>query len=185
MSEPGSTDPPAAASPSDLIAVGRVTRPHGIHGFVAVLPLSEVEGRFEPGSRLLFGESSTRRLTVVERRGHPGKPLLRFEGVSDRTGAEELAGQYLFVPESESPDLPPGEYWPHQLVGLKVVTADGRDLGRLREVLQNVANDIWIARTLDGTETLVPALKDVVLEVDLAAGRIVVAEIPGLTVPEA
>jgi 16S rRNA processing protein RimM len=86
----------------------------------------------------------------------------------------------LLVPEHTVPQAPDGAYWVHQVVGLEVVTEAGRSLGRVAEVLHNPANDIWVTRGPE-TEVLVPALRDLVLDVDLAAGRIVVREVEGLT----
>lgn len=170
------------------VAVGRVTRAHGIRGEVAVLPLTEVESRFEPGSRLFAGERGDRPLVVADVRGTAARPLVSFEGVEDRTSAEALAGVYLFVPASELPDLPEGRFWPHEIVGCEVVTETGRSLGTVREIMHTQANDLWAARGEPGTpqerETLVPALRDVVVEVDVGARRIVVREVPGLTAPE-
>jgi 16S rRNA processing protein RimM len=165
------------------IAVGRVTRAHGVKGEVAVLPLTEVPARFEPGSRLFAGESARRPLTVAASRTHHHRSLVRFEEVADREVAEALSGTYLFVPAADAPPLPEGAYWPHQLVGCEVVTASGRSLGAVREVLHTGANDVWVADGPEG-EVLIPALHEVVRTVDLDARRIVVAEIPGLTVPE-
>jgi 16S rRNA processing protein RimM len=172
-----------AADP-EFIAVGRITRAHGVHGEVAVLPLSQVETRFEPGSRLLAGPEH-RRITVASERPHGNRLLVAFEEIADRTQAEALAGAYLFVPAAEVAPPPPGEFWPHQLVGSRVRTEGGRDLGRVAEVVHGPANDLWVARTDDGAEVLIPALKDVVLEVDVAGRNVLVAEVPGVTVPEA
>jgi 16S rRNA processing protein RimM len=167
----------------DRVAVGRISRAHGIQGEVAVLPLSEVETRFQPGSRVFAGEGLNRPLTVSAARPHRKGLLVRFRELPDRTAAETLAGTYLFVPVDELPSLPPGEYWPHQIVGSEVVTDGGRPLGSVGEVVHTVANDIWIARSAEGGEVLVPALKDVVISVDVDARRIVVRELPGITVP--
>jgi 16S rRNA processing protein RimM len=166
------------------VAVGRITRAHGIHGAVAILRLTEVDERFDEGSRLLLGPGGDRVLTVVERKGHRDRPLVRFEGVRDRTQAEALTGCYVFVPASDAPELPPGQYWEHELLDLSVVTESGRSLGTVTQVLRTTANDIWVTTAPDGTETLVPALKDVVVSVDPGERRITVADIPGLTAPE-
>jgi 16S rRNA processing protein RimM len=163
------------------VAVGRISRAHGVKGEVAVLPLTDVGSRFEPGSRL-FTDLGERTLVVAASRPHRHRTLVAFEGVPDRTAAEALQGAYLFVPASQTPSLPEGEYWPHQLIGCEVVTESGRSLGRLREVMRTQANDVWAAAG-PGGETLVPALKDVVVSVDLPARRVVVRDIPGLTVP--
>jgi 16S rRNA processing protein RimM len=163
---------------ADAVAVGRVTRVHGIHGEVAVLPLSEVEGRFDPGSVLALGDG--RRLTVERVRPDRGRLLVTFREIPDRTAAEALPGEYLLVEASDVPPAPEGAFWPHQLVGSEVVTDGGRTLGTLVEVIANPANDLWVARSDDGAEVLIPALRDVVVHVDLEARRITVRPIPGL-----
>jgi 16S rRNA processing protein RimM len=164
------------------VAVGRITRTHGVKGEVAVLPLSDVGSRFEAGSTLFLEEREDRPLTVMASRPHQQRLLVAFRGVQDRTSAEALRGRYLFVPASSAPHLPEGEYWAHDLVGCDVLTEEGRSLGRIREVLHTQANDVWVAEGAAG-EVLIPALKEVVREVDVAGRRVVVREIPGLTSP--
>jgi 16S rRNA processing protein RimM len=165
------------------VAVGRATRAHGIHGEVAVLSLTDVAARFEAGSRVFAGEDGSRPLTVTGSRPHRDRVLVRFEEIPDRTAAEALSGTYLFVPADSSPDLPEGEFWPHQIVGAEVRTESGRSLGTITEIVRTQANDVWVA-TGAGGESLIPALKDLVVSVDLPAGLVVVREVPGLTVPE-
>jgi 16S rRNA processing protein RimM len=170
-------------SPPEWVAVGRVTRAHGVKGEVAVLVLSEVPERFEPGARVFVGESEERPLTVSTSRPHRQRLLVTFEEVGERDAAEALQGSYLFVPAAAAPDLPSGAFWTHELVGSEVVTETGRRLGLVHEVIHTPANDVWVARAEDGTEVLIPALKDTVADVDVAGRRVVVREIPGLTVP--
>jgi 16S rRNA processing protein RimM len=163
------------------VAVGRVTRAHGVAGEVAVLVLSEVAERFEAGAVVYLEDG--RALTVQDSRPHGGSVLVKFREIRDRDRAQGLVGALLVVPESMSPNLPEGSWWDYQLVGCEVVTESGRSLGALREVIHTPANDVWSAVGGD-IETLVPVLKDVIVSVDVAARRIVVREIPGLTVPE-
>ena len=170
--------------PVQWVAVGRITRAHGIRGEVKVLPLTDVEDRFTPPSRLFVGESGDRPLTVSASRPDRGRLLVHFEEVPDRTAAEALTGAYLFVPATSSPPLPEGEFWPHQLIGAEVLTDTGRSLGTLREVVHTNANDVWVARDDGGAESLVPALRDVIVSVDTGARRVVVREVPGLTAPD-
>src|SRR5437588_3277658 len=152
----------AEADNGGRIAVGGITRAHGVKGEVAVLVLTEVERRFEPGSRLRLEDGPA--LTVSGTRHHRGKLLVRFEEVQDRTAAEPLAGRYLFVRTAEVPAAPAGSFWPHELVGCEVLTDTGRSLGTISEVILGEANDVWVASAGD-RETLVPALKDVVVSV--------------------
>lgn len=164
------------------MVVGRVTKVHGLRGEIAIRVFSDNPNRFAPGSRVFLEDG--RALTVAVAREHGGRLLVTFEGVEDRTAAEALRGLTLVVPESMLPSLPPGEYWPHQLVGCEVLTESGRRLGTLTEVVPNAANDLWVAVDDEGTETLVPALTDVIVSVDLATNAILVRDVPGLTIPD-
>jgi 16S rRNA processing protein RimM len=160
------------------IAVGRITRAHGIRGEVSVVVLSEVEARFEPGSNLRLEDG--RALTVRTSRPNRGRLLVTFEDVQNRTAAEPLAGSYLFVERTDVPEPPTDAFWPHDLEGSEVITEGGRSLGTITEIVHGEANDIWVARD-DGRETLVPALRDVVVSVDVPGKRVVIREVPGLT----
>jgi len=164
------------------VVVGRITRAHGIKGDVAVFVISEVEGRFDEGATVWLEDG--RSLTIASSRRHGDRTIVRFREVRDRTGAEALAKALLVVPESASPELPEGSWWDHQLVGCRVGTENGRDLGELRDVIHTAANDVWSVIDDVGTETLIPVLHDVLVDVDVTEKRIVVKEIPGLTIPE-
>jgi len=164
------------------VAVGRITRPHGIHGEVAVLVISEVEDRFAAGATVWLEDGRT--LTIDASRRHGDRMLVRFREVTDRTQAEALAKALLVVPETMSPELPEGSWWDHELIGARVLTDTGRDLGELTDVIHTSANDVWSVVDEAGTETLIPVLRDVLADVDVTAKHIVVHEIPGLTLPE-
>jgi 16S rRNA processing protein RimM len=164
-------------SSEELLAVGRITRAHGIRGEVAVLNLSEVPARYEPGSVLRLEDG--RRLTVERARTHAHRLLVKFEEVPDRNEAEALRGEVLLVASDLAPSPPEGAYWVHQMVGMEVVTEGGREVGRIAEVLHNPANDVWVTRAGD-REVLVPAVHDIVAVVDLEAGRVTVREVDGL-----
>jgi 16S rRNA processing protein RimM len=161
------------------VAVGRITRAHGVQGEVAVLVISEVPGRFADGATVWLEDG--RSLTVESSRPHKDRLLVRFRGVDDREQAEALQKALLVVPESSSPELPEGSWWDHRIVGCALETDAGRPLGTVREVIHTAANDVWSVVDDAGTETLIPVLQDVLVEVDVDVGRIVVREIPGLT----
>ena len=164
------------------VVVGRITRAHGVTGEVAVQVISEVSGRFDDGATVWLEDGRT--LTVESSRPHKDRLLVRFRGVQDRAQAEALQKALLLVPESTSPRLPEGSWWDHRIVGCAVQTDTGRALGTIRDVIHTSANDVWSAVDEEGKETLVPVLRDVILDVDTDAKRIVVREIPGLTAPE-
>jgi 16S rRNA processing protein RimM len=104
--------------------------------------------------------------------------------VQTREQAEALQRALLVVPESLSPELPEGSWWDHRIVGCVIETDTGRALGTVHDVIHTAANDVWSAIDDEGTETLIPVLRDVILDVDMDAKRIVVREIPGLTAPD-
>jgi 16S rRNA processing protein RimM len=162
------------------VAVGLITRAHGVGGEVAVRVLTEVPGRFADGSTLWLEDGRT--LTVASSRTHGDRLLVRFREVRDREQAVALQKAFLVVPESTSPALPEGSWWDHQIEGCVVETETGLVLGTVREVIHTAANDVWSAVDDAGTETLIPVLKDLIVTVDVDARRIVVREIAGLTV---
>lgn len=164
------------------VVVGIVTGVHGLRGEVSVQNRSDNPDRWTPGGTVFREDGSA--LTIVASRRHGRRLLVSFDGVSDRSSAEALRGTVLVVPESSLPDLAEGEYWAHQLEGCEVRTVSGRILGTIREVIPNPANDLWVAVDDTGRETLVPALADLLIDVDVAARTILVDDVPGLTGPE-
>ena len=165
-------------SQEPTVAVGRITRAHGLSGEVAVLVLSDVPDRFAPGAVVQLEDGRT--LTVSASRPHKDRMLVTFREVADRTAAEALQRAILVVPESSSPPLPEGSWWDHQLKGCSVRTEDGRALGELREVIHTAANDVWSVVDAEGVETLIPVLREVIVDVDVGAKRIVVRTVAGL-----
>ncbi len=160
------------------LAVGRIARAHGIRGELSIEPLSEVEERYARGSVLRLEDGRT--LTVASTRTHGHRLLVRFQEIADRTAAEALRGQVLLVAASDAPPIEEaGRFWVHEVVGLEAVTEEGRSLGRIREVLHNPANDLWVAHG-DAGQALIPAVRDVIVGVDRDAGRVVVRDLPGL-----
>ena len=173
------------------LVVGRVGRAHGVRGEVSVqVRTDDPEGRFAPGTVLAIDPAALGPLTVGSVRWHLGRLLVRFDGLDDRTRAEELAGALLLV-DSAAVGTPedPDEFNDHDLIGLVAVTVAGDRVGTVTDVLHHgqdllvisVAGD---AGAGDGAgETLVPFVRAIVPEVDIAAGRLVLDPPPGLLDP--
>lgn len=183
MGDAGGTGP-------GTIVVGRIGKPHGIKGEVSVEPRTdEPDRRFAVGAQL---QTQSKRpenadrlpvpsiLTVAGSRWHSGRLLVRFEELQDRTAAEEARGTMLAIPldPDERPD-DPDEFYDHQLVGLQVLTTDGREVGVLKEISHGTAQDLLVIAT-DGADVLVPFVAQLVPEVDVQGGRILVEDLPGL-----
>ena len=152
--------------------MGQIGAAFGLDGAVKVVPLTDFSDRFDRGSLLLIDGAEHR---VEWSRPAPGGLVMKLVGVDDRAAAEVYRGRYLEIDEHAGRPAGEGRFYHHQLIGLDVVTASGRALGRIEEVLERPANDVWVSR--DGTvEHLIPATKDAVVSVDLDAGRIVVAD---------
>lgn len=159
--------------------VGRIGRPHGLRGEVAVQVRTDFpDQRFAVGAHLR-GDAG-RVLTVETVRPHRGVLLVRFAGITDREAAAELCGHTLLVDAAALPDLDDAdEFYDHQLEGLAAVRSDGTALGTVREVLHAPASDLLVLDT-DHGEVLVPFVRAIVPEVDLASGRVVVDPPAGL-----
>lgn len=159
--------------------VGRVGRPHGLRGEVTVqVRTDSPEQRFIPGAR--FGAGAGRTLTVDAVRPHAGMLLVRFVGIPDRAAAQTLQGILLTVEITELPELAdPDEFYDHQLEGLVAVRRDGVVLGTVREIVHAPASDLLVLETGKGA-ALVPFVRAIVPEVDLATGRVVLDPPAGL-----
>jgi 16S rRNA processing protein RimM len=150
--------------------VGRIGRAHGLRGEVVVgVSTDEPEERFALGS--VF-DTDRGPLTVETVRWHSGQLLVRFAGSSDRNAAEELRGLWLGIDsDTLPPPVDPDEFRDYDLVGLAVETMDGRAVGVVTDIA-HLGQDLLEVRAPDGGQVLVPFVKAIVPEVDLAAGRI-------------
>lgn len=151
-----------------MVAIGRVVKPHGIRGEVAVEVLSDVPGRFDAGGVVTLAGAPA---TIASTRPHQGRLLVRFEGVDDRTAAERLRGRLI---EAEAVDLTGQDtYYAHELVGMAVVAEDGADLGRVTALIElppTAGYDLLEVTRPDGSSWLLPAVDDFVEVEDTAAG---------------
>jgi len=167
----------SAKAGESLVLVGEITVPFGILGQVKMRPLMENPQALTklPGARLRFpnGREETRRVSAV--RMHQDAALVSLEGVDDRNAAETLRGVSVLIQQDELPPLEPDAYYESQLLGLRVETESGRDLGRIKKVHFYPANDVY-----ETDVALIPAIADVVVQVDLAEGRLLVRDLPGL-----
>jgi 16S rRNA processing protein RimM len=169
--------------PDGCLAVGHIVGVHGLRGEVKVELYTDFPERFAQGETLLLGADLSE-VEIIGVRPHKQNLLMHFGGVVDRTAAERLRGLWLFVPESEAAELADDVYWIHDIIGLRVLEADGRVLGEIVQVLATGANDVYIVRPgagqNRGQEILLPAIPDVVLAIDLAQGTMTVRVPDGL-----
>jgi 16S rRNA processing protein RimM len=154
-------------------------KPHGLRGELAMKVYTDFPERLEPGTLLYIGDAYEPK-AIQSVRWNKDTLLVRFEGITDRDQAEGLRSQWVLVRSDDRPLLPPGEYYHHQLIGLDVVDQSGSGIGKVGEILSTGANDVLVIAGKDGEELLIPATEEVLIEIDLDGGRLVVNLIPGL-----
>jgi 16S rRNA processing protein RimM len=162
----------------DYVVVGRIGPAHGLRGDVFVEPRTdEPARRFAPGAVLRTAAGT---LTVADSRIHSGRLVVRFAELGDRNAAEAARGTELtaVVDATERPE-DPEEFYDHQLVGLRVETTQGEVVGELGRIEHNAAQDLLVIRTPE-REVLFPFVSELVPEVDVPGGRIVIDDRPGL-----
>ena len=152
--------------------IGRVVAPFGTRGEVRVRPETDFPERFaglrEVCLELPDGRAEMGR--VVQARITPKGALVQFQGCDDRAQAEELRGAWVKIRPSMAIPLPAGSYYIHEIVGLRVFTEEGRDLGEVTEVICSPANDVYVVG-----EVMIPAVRESVREISVEKGTMTVA----------
>jgi 16S rRNA processing protein RimM len=153
--------------------VGRIVGAHGVRGEAKMEIYTDDPDRLLDLRRVYFDDDPTpRRLASV--RLHGRQALLSFPEVTDRDAADALRGTIVRISGSQARPLDEGEFYHYQLIGLAVYLESGELIGRLTEIIAAGAVDVYVVRDPAGREQLFPALKDVVLEIDPQADRVVV-----------
>jgi 16S rRNA processing protein RimM len=169
-----------------LVTVGRIGRAHGIKGEVGmIVRTDEPDRRFADGAVLMTETKPARALTVESSRWHSGRLLVKFVEAPDRTAAENLRNLAVQaeIAEEERPE-DPEEYYDRELIGLTVRTTDGEQAGEVIDVVHLPSQDLLEIRRPGGNAVLVPLVEELVPEIDLGEGFVLVADRPGLLDPE-
>ena len=162
------------------VVVARVGKAHGLRGEVTVQVLTGApDERFVPGATFVTDPPEAGPLVLRSARDNNGILLLGFEHTNDRSGAEELRGTKLLA-DVLIDDEEEEAWYERDLVGLKVVTVGGVEVGEVTALESRPAQDLLVLRLTDGREVLVPFVKAIVPEVDIRGGRVVLDPPPGL-----
>ena len=173
----------AVVVPPGYLAVGQIVGAHGLNGELKVEAYSDFPDRFAPGATLYLGED-LEEVQVATVRPHKTHLLVNLDEIGDRNEAEDVRGLWLYVPEADAAELEEGQYWIHDIIGLQVVTVDGVQVGKITDVMATGANDVYVVRPAGdingGRDVLLPAIADVVEQVDLQNGLMIVRLLEGL-----
>lgn len=160
-----------------MIALGKIIKPHGVHGEAKIKPFLEDVLRSLTGKTLTLSPEKggpALRLKLESVRGAGKTIIVKLEGLDTPERVKELCPATLSAPREMTPDLPAGEYYYEEIVGLPVYDTKGEQVGELEDVILVGERDVWIIRKTDGGEMMVPHIPEVVKKVDIASGAIVI-----------
>lgn len=162
-----------------FLVIAKLRRPHGVRGEVIMDVLTDFPERLKKGLVVFIGQDH-RAETIRSLRQHGTALLVAFKGYDTPETVGVLRNELVYVRADDRPPLAEGEYYHHELIGLRVVDESGILLGTLIQILDTRANDVYVVRPQAGPEILLPAIESVILDIDLEKGEIRVHLLPGL-----
>ena len=161
----------------EKIKIGKIVNTVGLKGEVKVYNYSDSIEIYETIESIYVED----RLTVIENvRAQKNMVILKLEGADDRNASEALRGKELYITEDDLPELPEGQYYVRDLIGMSVTEEDGNLLGHVTDVLQNTAQDIFEVESENGKKLLIPKVDQFVLDIDAEKREITVRLIEGM-----
>lgn len=162
-----------------LFRVGKIVNTHGIKGEVRVISITDFpEERFKPDAKLVIKTKSGLKEFIIESaRKHKSFTLLKFKGFDNINDVEQFKNCELYTTDEITPQLSNGEFLYRQIVGLKVVDKQLGEIGKVTEIMELGANDVWVVKGPKYDEVLIPYIEDVVKKVDLD-NQVVEVDIP-------
>jgi len=165
---------------SEWVTIGKVVALFGVHGELKVRMLTDIPNRFAELDAIYVGEQYTRH-TIERVRPYKGDMiLLKLQGLNDANKAEALRNADLYIPLSKLAKLPPDSYYQHDILGLRVFTLHDKPLGTIVDIIVTGSNDVYVVKMLDGSQQLIPAIRDVIKQIDLIRHTMHIDPIPGL-----
>ena len=163
---------------SKYIQIGKIANTHGIRGDIKIIPLTNDMKRFEKLKQIYIeGESTPFEINKVWYQ--KGFAMLNLKGYDNINLVLKFKDKFILIPKEDAVDLPTDSYFIFDIIGLTVYTSSGEELGIVKDVLQPGANDVYVVKS-NNKEILIPAIKEVVKEVNIGEGRIIIEPIEGL-----
>lgn len=165
---------------TEWATIGVIVAPFGVHGELKVRPLTDIPDRFAELDDVHVGPEHTR-YPIKSVRPYKGEMVvLKLDGIDDANTAETLRNLDLQIPESKLAALPPDSYYQHDILGLHVITMDGQNVGHITDIIVTGSNDVYSSKAPDGKQVLIPAIKDVIKQIDLIRRTMYIDPLPGL-----
>lgn len=162
-----------------FLLVGKLRKPHGVHGEIVMEVWTEFPERLEPGGTVYIGDGH-KPMIISGLRWHTKYMLVSLKGIFNPEIAGEFRNQWVFVRTDQIPSLDEGEYYHHQIIGLQVFSEHGTSLGVVAEILETGSNDVLVVQSAKGQELLLPVTDEVIIDIDLEGGLIKVHLLPGI-----
>lgn len=156
---------PSTGEP-DYLIIGHLRRPHGVRGEMVMEVHTDFPERIKKGAKVFVGESHQAML-IDSARFHNEGSIIKFHDVNSPEDAGRFRNLWVYVASADRPPLPKGQYYFHELIGLQVVDENNKTIGKLTEVMETGANNVYVVTRDDGSEVLLPAIPSVILDVEM------------------
>jgi 16S rRNA processing protein RimM len=167
------TNEPTSEDSPERLVIGRITSPHGIRGEFRMYIYSHFPDNILQLPEIYIGDDSAPR-KLTRARLKDNLVIMRVEGITSKEMADELRGELIRIDLEHAAPLEEGEYYHFELIGLAAIDEAGNELGTVSDIIETGANDVYVIKDAEGKELLIPALEDVVPEIDIEAGKMVV-----------
>ena len=165
---------------TEWATIGKVVALFGLQGELKVISMTDIPDRFTELEEIYTAPGHTRRRIERVRPYKGDMVILKLAGIDDANAAEALRNVNLEIPVQELAKLPPDSYYQHDILGLNVLTLDGREIGKIVDIMPTGGNDVYVVKTSSGGQALIPAVKAVVKQVDLLRHVMYIDPIRGL-----
>ncbi|WP_209972204.1 ribosome maturation factor RimM [Paenibacillus eucommiae] len=165
-----------------LYTIGKIVNTHGIRGELKILSETDFPERFDAGNSLIILDPDNKQtqVTVQSARTHKNMYIVKFEQYDNINQVEKYKGSLLKIEAKFQEPLDEGEYYYHEILGCKVVTDEGLELGFISEILTPGANDVWVVTRPNKKQLLLPIIDEVLLDVDVTGKTVRVHLMEGL-----
>ena len=165
----------------DLLRVGVIANTHGVHGEVKVFPTTDDMTRFKKLKQVILDTGKEQKtLEIASVKFFKNLAILKFKGIDNINDIEKYKGKDLLITRDQAVPLKKDEYFICDLIGCRVVTEEGTEVGELTEVLQTAANDVFVVQAEGKKEILVPYINDCVTDVAIEEKKVIIRLLPGM-----